>query len=70
MNRAVNGTISGEELAPRFEALLLLFGAQRCDSRAARVENGSRRELQANEIIPILPGQNQVVLSAIETPAQ
>jgi len=50
--------------------LLFLLGTQRRDPRPRGVEHRSRRELQADQIVAILPRQNQVVLSAIEGPAK
>ena len=60
---------SREEFVPRLEAFFLLLRAQRGEPGPGGVENRSRRQLQADQIVAILPGQNQVVLPAIEGPA-
>jgi hypothetical protein len=61
---------SGKELFPCIGACLPFGGAKRFDARPPRIENGARRQLQPNEVVAGLPGQDAVVLPAIEAPAQ
>src|SRR3569833_80020 len=60
---------SGEEFLAGFQTLLLLRRAERRESGASRVECRSRRKLQSNQVIAILPGEDEVMLSAIEPAA-
>jgi hypothetical protein len=57
---------SGEELFALVDALLPLRCAERLDPSAPGIENSPRRKPETNQIVAILPWQNQIVLAAIE----
>ena len=52
------------------QAFFALRGTQAPEARATSVEYGAGREPQLHQIVTVLPGKNQIVLAAIETPAE
>jgi hypothetical protein len=61
---------SKEELCGFLQTLLPLGGAQRFNPRPSGIKDRSRRQPEPHQIVAVLPGQNQVMLPAIEAPAQ
>ena len=59
-----------EELVAFLEALPALPGTQTLHARPARIEHGPGRQPQFDEIVPVLFGKDEIVLAAIESPAE
>jgi hypothetical protein len=70
-----DGTVSPaarlrEEVFPFVHAFLPLLGTQAPQARSTRIEHGPRRQPQSHKIVPVLSGKDEIVLAAVETPAQ
>ena len=59
-----------EELFAFLQAFLPLLGGQALQARPACIKHRPGRQPQSYKIVPILSGEDEIVLPAIEAPAQ
>jgi hypothetical protein len=59
-----------EELLAFVQTFFPLLRTQTLQTRATGVEHGPRRKPDSHKIVPVLPGKDEIVLPAVETPAE
>jgi hypothetical protein len=71
VKRIINRVLNlREEFLALLQTFLPLLRTQSLQPRPARIEHGPRGKPQFHKIVPVLSGEDEIVLPAIETPAQ